>query len=63
MSRAILFALLGAALAACSSAEPYGYGYAVHDRPSLAQLSAVPGGSDNPFRSGAPIERARPEIK
>ena len=55
MSRVILLALLATTLAACSDAGPYGYGYAVNGRPSLAQLSAVPGDADNPFHSGASV--------
>jgi hypothetical protein len=43
MPRLILLVLLTATLAACSEAGPYGYGYAVNDRPSLSQLSAAPG--------------------
>ena len=55
MSRVILLALLVTTLAACSDAGAYGYGYAVNDRPSLAQLSAVPGDADNRFHSGASV--------
>ena len=51
MPRLILLVLLTATLAACSGAGPYGYGYAVNERPSLTQLSAVPGDPDNPFRA------------
>lgn len=53
MSRMILLALLAIALDACSEAGPYGYGYAVNGRPSLAQLSAGLINSDNPGQSGA----------
>jgi hypothetical protein len=52
MSRFILLALLTATLAACSEAGPYGYGYAVNERPSLKQLSITDQDSDNPFRPG-----------
>jgi hypothetical protein len=55
MPRLILLALLAVMLAACSEAGPYGYGYAVNERPSLAQLSATPRDSDNPFRTGTPV--------
>jgi len=51
MPRLILLAILAATLAACSAAGPYGYGYAANERPSLSQLSAVPGDPDNPFRA------------
>ncbi len=52
MSRLILLVLLTASLAACSEAGPYGYGYAVNERPSLKQLSITDENSDNPFRPG-----------
>jgi hypothetical protein len=52
MSRLVLLVLLTATLAACSEAGPYGYGYAVNDRPSLKQLSITDDSSDNPFRPG-----------
>jgi len=51
MPRLLLLAVLAATLAACSAAGPYGYGYAVNERPSLSQLSAAPGDPDNPFRA------------
>jgi len=63
MSRVFLLALLAATLAACSAAGPYGYGYAVNGRPSLAQLSAAPIDSDNSFRAAEPTLLARPEGK
>jgi hypothetical protein len=50
MMRWLILALLAAALADCSEAGPYGYGYAVNDRPSLAQLGIRPGNADNPFQ-------------
>jgi len=53
MSRVLLLVLTAATLAACSEAGPYGYGYAVNGRPSLSQLSAAPGDTDNPFRTEA----------
>ena len=53
MSRLILLALPAAALAACSEAGPYAYGYAVNGRPSLSQPSASPGDLGNPFRTSA----------
>ena len=53
MSRVILLALLAAALAACSEAGPYGYGYAVNGRPSLSQLAPARSDTGNPFRPGA----------
>ena len=49
MSRLILFALLAASLAACSEAGPYGYGYAVNERPCLARLGLAPSDADNAF--------------
>jgi hypothetical protein len=52
MPRLILLILLTATLAACSEAGPYGYGYAVNERPSLKQLSITDDNSDNPFRPG-----------
>jgi hypothetical protein len=55
MSRLIMLALLTATLAACSEAGPYGYGYAVNERPSLMQLSITNVDSDNPF---LPAKRA-----
>ena len=55
MSRLILLLSIAATLAACSEAGPYGYGYAVNDRPSLAQLSGVvPDDSANSFRTAGP---------
>lgn len=54
MSRLILLAFLAATLAACSEAGPYGYGYAVNGRPSLAQLLGAPQDSANSFRTAAP---------
>ena len=51
MSRLLLLVLLTVTLAACSEAGPYGYGYAVNERPSLAQLSAGKDGADNPRRT------------
>ena len=64
MSRAILLAFLAAALAACSEAGPYGYGYAVNGRPSLAKLSAAPGDLDNSLRSAAaPLSSAAHEAR
>jgi hypothetical protein len=54
MSRAILFILLAAALAACSEAGPYGYGYAVNGRPSLEQLGYAAGGDGNALRAATP---------
>ena len=52
MSRLVLLVLLTVTLAACSGAGPYGYGYAVNERPSLKQLSITDESSDNPFRPG-----------
>ena len=43
MSRLVILALSALALAACSEAGPYGYGYAVNERPSLGQLGAASG--------------------
>jgi hypothetical protein len=54
MSRVILLLSIVAMLAACSEAGPYGYGYAVNERPSLAQLSGLPDNSANSFSTGAP---------
>ena len=61
MSRVILLVLLAATLGACSEAGPYGYGYAVNGRPSLAQLSAAPGDPDDPAISHAPNVSTAPE--
>ena len=59
MSRSILLLSVAATLAACSEAGPYGYGYAVNDRPSLAQLSGIgPDSSANSFRTGAKVTAA-----
>jgi hypothetical protein len=49
MSRLLVLALLVASLAACSEAGPFGYGYAVNERPSLAQLGLRNGDADNSF--------------
>ena len=62
MSRLVLLFLTATALASCSNADgPYGYGYAVNERPSLAQLGM---GSDegvaNSFRSVPWQEAATP---
>jgi len=53
MSRVMLLALLAATLAACSEAGPYGYGYAVNGRPSLAQLAAGPDAAPTPTAPNA----------
>jgi hypothetical protein len=49
MSRFMILALLAAALASCSEAGPYGYGYAVNERPSLAQLGLQNNDAANAF--------------
>jgi hypothetical protein len=63
MPRLILLVLLTVMLAACSAAGPYGYGYAVNERPSLAQLSAARGDPDNPFRTGEQTAAAASDAK
>ncbi|HLI21278.1 MAG TPA: hypothetical protein VKV32_09200 [Stellaceae bacterium] len=57
MVRLFLFALTAAALAACTLGGPYGYGYAVNERPSLAQLGVSASDAANAFRP-APLQRA-----
>ena len=49
MLRLLLLGVLATSLAACSEAGPYGYGYAVNERPSLAQLGLAPNDADNVF--------------
>lgn len=46
MWRTVVFLSLLALLAACSAAGPGGYGYAVNERPSLAQLGLRPSDSE-----------------
>ena len=62
MVRWLILAIAGCVLASCSNADgPYGYGYAVNERPSLAQLGL--GSSDgvaNSFRSLGMQEAAAP---
>lgn len=61
LCRAVLAASLGAALAACSDGNYYGYGYAVNERPSLAQLgiaSADPDNSFGPAAAATPLKDA-----
>lgn len=49
MSRFLILALAIATLVSCSEAGPYGYGYAVNERPSLAQLGVRSVDTDNAF--------------
>lgn len=61
MWRTVVFLPLLSLLAACSAAGPGGYGYAVNERPSLAQLGLRPSDSDNSFRTNPPVEQADAE--
>lgn len=59
LTLALLAASLGAALAACSTDEDYyGYGYAVNERPSLAQLGVRNADPDNSFGAAPAVETA-----
>lgn len=53
MSRLLLLAVVAAMLAACSEGGYYGYGYAVNERPTLAQLAYTASNADNWFHTGA----------
>jgi hypothetical protein len=60
----VAFALLVSALAGCSNADgPYGYGYAVNERPSLAQLALGPADRDNSFAAAPASNAAAAERK